>query len=110
MSGLRSHRERIMTCFSPRSGMASNGRFAMDQAPQRQPANTRANTRNLFFTEKVMIRLIKVGPAGDGCESRYSPHAAGHPAACVRKKPLYSSTGFQNQQENSPTLRCDRLQ
>src|SRR5437588_5630965 len=100
MSGLRSHRERIMTCFSPRSGMASNGRFAMDQAPQRQPANTRANTRNLFFTEKVMIRLIKVGPGRGVCESHYSLHA-GHRSAHARKQPMYSSSGFQNRQENS---------
>jgi len=58
MSGLRSQRETMMTWVSLRSGVASSGRCIMAQAPQRQAMPTRANTRNLFLTEKLMTRLI----------------------------------------------------
>src|ERR1700724_3187663 len=62
MSGLRSHRERMMTWVSLRSGVASSGRFIIDQAPQKQAMATSAKTRNLFLTEKSMIRLIIAAP------------------------------------------------
>src|ERR1700736_4685731 len=58
MSGLRSQRETMMTWVSLRSGVASSGRCIMAQAPKRQAMPTRANTRNLFLTEKLMTRLI----------------------------------------------------
>src|SRR5207244_8817231 len=54
MSGLRSQRERIMTWVSLKSGVASSGRRAIDQAPQKQAAATTANTRNLFFVFAVV--------------------------------------------------------
>src|SRR5947209_8125586 len=58
MSGLRSQRDKMMTCVSLKSGMASSGRCIIDHAPHVQAAATRANTRNLFLTENSMIRLI----------------------------------------------------
>src|ERR1700741_5134750 len=68
MSGLRSHRERMMTWVSLRSGVASSGRCIIDHAPQMQAAATNAKTRNLFRTEKPMTRLIILTPrSGIGC-------------------------------------------
>src|ERR1700730_15220980 len=61
MSGLRSQRERMMTWVWLRSGVASRGRCIMDQAPHTHAMPTRANTRNLFLTEKLMMRLIIAG-------------------------------------------------
>src|SRR5215469_5669641 len=68
MSGLRSHRERMMTCVSLRSGVASSGRCIIDHAPQTQAPATNAKTRNLFRTEKPITRLIILAPrSGIGC-------------------------------------------
>src|ERR1700675_532387 len=58
MSGLRSHRDTMMTWVSLRSGVASTGRCTIDHAPQRQPAATKAKTNNLFRAENSMMRLI----------------------------------------------------
>src|SRR2546430_13511495 len=58
ISGLLSQRERMITCVSLRSGMASKGRRKPDHAPQRQAAASKANIRNLLLAENSMIRLI----------------------------------------------------
>src|SRR5512137_1669927 len=48
----------MMTWVSERSGMASRGTFLSDHQPAAQAMATRANTKNLLFTEKSMMRLI----------------------------------------------------
>src|SRR3977135_275111 len=72
MSGLRSQRERMMTWVSLRSGVASRGNCIMDQAPHTHAMPTRANTRNLFLTEALMMRLIIARPRV--VESRGASH------------------------------------
>src|SRR5215469_12819615 len=68
MSGLRSQRERMMTWVSLRSGVASSGRCIIDHVPQIEAAATNAKIRNLFRTEKPIIRLIILVPrSGIGC-------------------------------------------
>src|SRR5215469_14408827 len=68
MSGLRSQRERMMTWVSLRSGVASSGKCIIDHVPQMQAAATSAKIRNLFRTEKPIIRLIILMPrSGIGC-------------------------------------------
>src|SRR5574338_80256 len=48
----------MMTCVSPRSGMASSGTRWSDQAPASAAAPTSSRTRNLFVTEKSRMRWI----------------------------------------------------
>src|SRR5437899_2410736 len=62
MSGLRSQREYTITCVSLKSGMASSAACFMDHQPARQAAATAAKIRNLFLTEKSMIRLTTMSP------------------------------------------------
>src|ERR1700746_861082 len=68
MSGLRSQRDRMMTCVSLRSGVASSGKCIIDQAPQIQAAATNAKSKNLLRPEKPIIRLIILAPCSAvGC-------------------------------------------
>src|SRR5579862_8790377 len=49
-----------MTCVSPRSGIASSGTSCSARNPAIAAAATSSKTRNLFLTEKSMMRLIMV--------------------------------------------------
>src|SRR5579871_365430 len=67
MSGLRSQRERMMTCLSLRSGVTSSGMLAIAHHPATQARAARAKTANLWRAEKSMTLLIipvSVAPAG----------------------------------------------
>ncbi len=47
-----------MTWVSLRSGIASSGTCLSDQAPTTAAAATSSRTRNLFLSEKSMMRVI----------------------------------------------------
>src|SRR6478752_4771708 len=49
-----------MTCVSPRSGIASSGTCRNATTPATAAAATHSRTRNLFLTEKSMMRSIMV--------------------------------------------------
>src|ERR1019366_3136236 len=58
MSGLRSQREKTITCVSPRSGIASVGIWRMDHTPHAQAAATMKKIRYLLRTERAIRRSI----------------------------------------------------
>src|SRR6266568_3494205 len=58
MSGLRSHLEYTITCVSDRSGIASSFVFFIECQPRSRATPMNRKTRNLFFAQMSIIRLI----------------------------------------------------
>src|SRR6266567_4953555 len=58
MSGLRSHLEYTITCVSDRSGIASSFVFFSECQPRSRATPMNKKTRNLFFAQMSIIRLI----------------------------------------------------
>src|SRR6266545_3343882 len=82
----------MMTCVSLRSGMASSGTFFIDHQPWRQAAARSAKTKNLFLTEKSMIRLIIVVPSVTGYGLRVLRNGAANRGLCQSPKPEAQKT------------------
>src|SRR5262245_37240111 len=69
MSGLRSQREKTITCVSERSGIASSGIFLIVQLAAASATAVKISTRNLLRALNSMIRSI-IGAASVGVRRR----------------------------------------
>src|SRR5437764_5970103 len=77
-SGLRSHRDMMMTCVSPRSGIASRCMCVSDHQPKTQPTATARKIAALLRIDHSMIREItaEISPRyGLWFEFRLGPEA-----------------------------------
>ena len=83
MSGLRSHRHKMVTWVSLKSGVASSGKCIITQAPHRQPAATSERMRSLLLAQKPMRRVTGVSNVFSRAKSRMVPLGLHEPSPRV---------------------------
>src|SRR5437660_12781613 len=84
MSGLRSHRHRMVTWVSLKSGVASSGKCIITQAPHRQPAATSERMTSLVAAQKAMRRVTGVSNVFSLAKPRMVPLGLHEPSARVQ--------------------------